>query len=162
MKKRAKLSHYVALCCGMSLIAAVQIAFAASPLQKSDLNAQTPFPTVFTYQGQLRDAGGPVNGTFDVRFSLYATQTDGQALRSIEHEGVALTSGSFSLQLDFGLAALEAGGSWLEIAVRAHGSTDSYTVLMPRQKLTSTPYAILAQAESWSLIGVPVGFRGKV
>ncbi|MBI3949057.1 MAG: hypothetical protein HY314_01175, partial [Acidobacteria bacterium] len=27
----------------------------------------------------------------------------------------------FRNTLDFGLAALEAGGSWLEIAVRAHG-----------------------------------------
>ncbi|MBI3950502.1 MAG: hypothetical protein HY314_08620 [Acidobacteria bacterium] len=33
----------------------------------------------------------------------------------------------------------------------------------PSQKSQkSEPYAILAQAEPWSLIGVPVGFRGKV
>jgi hypothetical protein len=162
MRKFVKLFCYIMLCCVVSCIAALQVAVADSPSQKFDLNTQSLSPTAFTYQGQLRDESGPVNGTLDVRFTLYATQADGQALQSVEHEGLALTNGLFRLSLDFGSAVLKTGGSWLEIAVRAYGSADSYTVLTPRQKLTSTPYAIFAQAGSWNLVGVAVGFPDGV
>jgi hypothetical protein len=63
--------------------------------------------------------------------------------------------------LDFGSSVLGVAEVWLEVAVRRGKSQEAYTVLSPRQKLTSTPYAIFAQQERWSLIGVPVGFVGK-
>jgi hypothetical protein len=162
MKNRVKFSGSMALGCVLSVMAAIPVMWADAPPQKTDQNAQASPRTAFTYQGQLRDASGPTNGTFDVRFSLYTTQTSGPALQSVEYEGLALTNGLFHLQLDFGPAAQETSEGWLEIAVRPAGSTDSYAVLTPRQKLISMPYAILAQAESWSLIGVPVGFAGRV
>jgi hypothetical protein len=160
MKNRAKFSSSMALCCVLSVIAAVQVVVADSASQNQDQTAPASARTAFIYQGQLRDTSGPVNGLFDVRFSLYTTQAGEQSLQSVEHDGLALTNGLFSLQLDFGAIARELSEGWLEIAVRAHGSADSYIVLTPRQKLTSTPYAIWTQAESWSLIGVPIGFPG--
>jgi hypothetical protein len=116
--------------------------------------------TAFTYQGQLKDANGPVNGAFDFQFVLYSAQTGGEQLGVSEMEDAALTNGMFSFKLDFGRAAGEAKESWLEIGVRPSGSAEDYTILFPRQKLTPTPYAIFAQHEQWSLIGVPVGFAG--
>lgn len=117
--------------------------------------------TAFTYQGQLIDASGPAQGIYDLQFTLYTAQTRGDELGSIAHENTVLTNGLFTIQLDFGVA-INSHESWLEIAVRPGDSTDAYTVLSPRQRLTSTPYAILAQAGPWSLIGVPIGFPGRV
>ncbi|MBI3949879.1 MAG: tail fiber domain-containing protein [Acidobacteria bacterium] len=118
--------------------------------------------TAFTYQGQLKDANGPVIGSFDFLFVLYSAQTGGERLGTSEMKDGALTNGLFSFKLDFGREAVETQEPWLEIAVRYADSHESYTVLSPRQKLTSTPYALFAQHEPWSLIGVPVGFRGSV
>jgi hypothetical protein len=117
--------------------------------------------TAFTYQGQLKDANGPVNGAFDFQFTLYSAQSGGEPLGVSEMENVSLTNGMFSFKLDFGRAAVDAKESWLEIGVRPSGSAEDYTVLFPRQKLTPTPYAIFAQHEQWSLIGVPVGFADR-
>ncbi|MBI3950689.1 MAG: hypothetical protein HY314_09575, partial [Acidobacteria bacterium] len=124
--------------------------------------------TAFTYQGQLKDASGPVTGSYDFQFVLYSAQTGGEPLGASEMEDVALSNGMFSLRLDFGRLPAQAGAAadakegWLEIGVRPSGSAEAYTVLFPRQKLTPTPYAIFAQHEQWSLIGVPVGFAGGV
>ncbi|MBI3950445.1 MAG: hypothetical protein HY314_08335 [Acidobacteria bacterium] len=118
-------------------------------------------PTAFTYQGQLKDSSDPVNGSFDFQFVLYSAQTGGERLGASEMKDAVLTNGMFSLKLDFGHAALEAKESWLEIGVRQSGSAEAYTILFPRQKLTPTPYAIFAQHEQWSLIGVPVGFADR-
>jgi hypothetical protein len=119
-------------------------------------------PTAFTYQGQLKDITGPVNGVYDFQFTLYSAQTGGEVLGLSETKEVVLTNGLFSLCLDFGRVGFEAKESWLEIGVRPSGSTDSYTSLSPRQKLTPTPYAIFARHDQWSLIGVPVGFVSSV
>jgi hypothetical protein len=127
-----------------------------------DKGHRTNDQTAFTYQGQLKDANGPVNGSFDFQFVLYSAQTDSEPLGVSEMEDITLTNGMFSFKLDFGRAAVEAKESWLEIGVRQSGSSEPYTVLFPRQKLTPTPYAIFAQHEQWSLIGVPIGFADRV
>lgn len=158
MKNGAKFACSMVLFSVVSLIAAVQMALAAAQPQKSDMKTQTLSQTTFTYQGQLKDANGPVNGSFDFQFAIYSAQTGGERLGVIQMKEVALTNGMFSFKLDFGRVAMEAKENWLEISVRPSGSADAYTVLFPRQKLTPTPYAIFAQHEQWSLIGVPVGF----
>lgn len=117
--------------------------------------------TAFTYEGQLKDANGPVNGTFDFQFTLYAVQGGGDKLGVKELAGVVLASGLFKFELDFGRLVSGPQESWLEIGVRPGGSPEAYTLLFPRQKLAPTPYAIFAQHEQWSLIGVPVGFADR-
>jgi hypothetical protein len=112
--------------------------------------------TAFTYQGQLKDSGVPANGTYELQFTLFTAQTAGYQLGSIVKDGIPVTNGSFAVGLDFGNTFFDGTESWLEIAVRPSGSLDDSTVLSPRQKLTPTPYAILAQEGQWSLIGVPV------
>lgn len=116
--------------------------------------------TTFVYQGQLIESGVPTTGVYDFRFTLYAAQTGGDALGAFPQESTILTNGLFKVSLDFGRTVANSQETWLEIAVRPSGSGASYTVLSPRQRLTPTPYAILAQREEWSLIGVPVGFAG--
>lgn len=121
-------------------------------------------PSAFIYQGQLKEGSVPAEGSYDFQFTLYTAQTGGDELGSLVYDDLVLSNGLFKVELDFGRAALNGQESWLEVAVRLGGSTDPYTVLSPRQRLTPVPYAIFAQAESWSLIGVPIGFadrRGK-
>lgn len=119
---KARFSCSMALCCVLSLIAAVQVVLADTPSQKPDQNTQASPRTAFTYQGQLRDANGPVNGTFDLQFVLYSAQTGGEGLGVSEMKDVALTNGMFRFKLDFGPAAVEAKESWLEIGVRPSSS----------------------------------------
>jgi hypothetical protein len=121
-----------------------------------------PSQTAFSYQGQLIESGVPATGVYDVQFKLYTAQRGGDELGSLHREDVLITNGLFKVSLDFGRAVTNAQETWLEIAVRSSGSGESYTVLSPRQRLTPTPYAILAQHDQWSLIGVPVGFAGGV
>ncbi|MBI3950690.1 MAG: hypothetical protein HY314_09580 [Acidobacteria bacterium] len=156
---------------GLSFVLSLNAtAFAYQEQEKADrpgVKDATIGSTAFTYQGQLKDANGPVTGTFDFQFNLYSAQSGGEQLGLSEMKDVTLTNGLFSFKLDFGRlpaqagAAVEANESWLEIGVRPSGSGESYTVLFPRQKLTPTPYAIFAQHEQWSLIGVPVGFTDR-
>jgi hypothetical protein len=114
--------------------------------------------TEFNYQGQLREHGMPANGAYDIKFILYSSQTGESELGSVVHEDIAVINGQFTAKLDFGRIAFDSKESWLEVAIRYGYSTDAYTSLSPRQRLTSSPYAILAQQQAWSLIGVPVGF----
>jgi hypothetical protein len=125
--------------------------------QEKDLNPNLS-RTAFAYQGQLKEGSLPANGSYDFQFTLYTAQTGGAELGSILREDIALINGLFKVELDFGRTASEGQESWLEVAVRPAESTDAYSRLSPRQRLTPTPYAIFAQQERWSLIGVPIGF----
>lgn len=118
--------------------------------------------TLFTYQGQLKENGVPANGVYTFQFGLYTGQSEGHRLGLVIKDAVVVKNGSFTMQLDFGSDGFSRNECWLEVGVRLSNSTDAYTALSPRQRLTSTPYAILAQAEPWSLIAVPVGFRPGV
>ncbi len=130
---------------------------------KAEVSAERKLrQTAFTYQGELKDANGPVNGSYDLKFTLYPAQAGGTPLGSVIHEHQALMNGLFSSKLDFDRAALDVLQAWLEIGVRPSGSAEEYAVLFPRQKLTPVPSAILAKHEQWSLIGGPVGVAETV
>ena len=104
-----------------------------------------PFGTAFTYQGQLRQAGVPVNGTCDLQFTLFDAATGGaQVGAMLAATGVALVDGRFTVQLDFGGAAFDGNGRWLQIATRCPAGSGSFTPLDPRQPLSPSPYAIFA------------------
>ncbi len=111
------------------------------------LGAQAVFAqgSVFTYQGKLTEAGNPANGNYDMQFKLFDTAevgTGAQQGETITNPTVQVANGIFTVQLDFTAAALNGSVRYLEIAVRAAGSANPYTVLAPRQPLTSTPYAV--------------------
>jgi trimeric autotransporter adhesin len=113
--------------------------------------------TAFTYQGQLKQGGAPVNGTCDLRFQLWDAASGGAQVGSlVEKPGVQVTGGVFTAQVDFGGAPFAGEARWLELAVRCPAGNDSYVILPDRQPLTAAPYALWAKGAPWSgLSGVP-------
>jgi trimeric autotransporter adhesin len=108
-------------------------------LSASLIQAQT---TAFTYQGRLTDSSLPANGAYDFQFKLFDAVSAGTQIGStLAPTNVAVSSGLFTVSLDFGAAAFPGANRWLEISVRVAGG-GTFTTLTPRQPLTSTPYAI--------------------
>ncbi len=98
--------------------------------------------TSFTYQGRLLDNGTPANGIYDLRFNLFAAETSGVALGDpFSQLAIPTSNGLFTVALDFGAAVFMGGDRWLEVSVRTNGDAGPYTTLVPRQPITSTPYA---------------------
>src|SRR5262245_7593418 len=121
---------------GAMLLAAAWLAGTAS--------AQTPVGTAFTYQGRLTDAGGPVTGSYDLRFTLFDAAAAGNPVGTPVTVGaVAVAQGLFSVSLDFGAPAVNGSARWLSIEVRPAGS-GSYTLLAPRQRLAPAPQAVFS------------------
>src|SRR6266850_1848955 len=110
-------------------------------LTASFVSAQT---SNITYQGRLSDNGTAANGTYDLQFKLYDALTLGNLQGSpntVTKTGVNVTNGIFTVQLDFGASAFPGADRYLDISVK-HPADSLYTPLLPRQQLTSTPYAI--------------------
>ncbi len=99
--------------------------------------------TAFTYQGRLNDSGVMANGTYDLAFTLYATNAGGSALAGpVTNAAVAVSNGLFTTLVDFG-NAFTGTSNWLELAVSTNGA-NAFATLVPRQQLTPVPYALLA------------------
>jgi len=111
--------------------------------------------TAFTYEGGLNDSGSPANGSYDLTFSLFATNAGGVAIAGpVTNSAVAVSNGLFTVTIDFGAGVFTGGTNWLEIAVETNGGS-GFTTLSPRQQLTPTPYAIFANTASNVLGTVP-------
>ena len=98
--------------------------------------------TSFTYQGRLTDGANPANGNYDLQFALFDGLSGGSQIGSIlTRAGVTVSGGIFTVQIDFGVSAFPGADRFLEISVRPSGG-GSFTILSPRQQISSTPYAI--------------------
>jgi hypothetical protein len=99
--------------------------------------------TAFTYQGQLRKSGAPVNGLCDFQFSLHSAASGGIQIGPTQTKSnIQVTNGLFTIpDLDFGSGAFNGEARWLAIAVQCPGDS-GYTALSPRQALTPAPYAL--------------------
>ncbi len=108
-------------------------------------HAQGPVTTAFTYQGEVRNAGGPVATTSaDFKFRLYAATSGGSPLTAeLPLNAVTLTNGRFTVQLDFG-NQFAGQARYLEMDVRTPAGSGSFTPLTGRQPLTAAPYALYA------------------
>jgi hypothetical protein len=101
--------------------------------------------SALSYHGFLTDQGRPANAIYDLRFTLYDAATDGWvAAEPVEASDLSVTNGLFTVTLDFGAEGFDGGDRWLEIAVRPGASSGDFTNVVPRQKITATPYAIRA------------------
>jgi len=102
--------------------------------------------TAFTYQGKLADANNPSgNGNYDMQFKLFDTPAVGTGTQqgsTITNPTVSVSGGIFTVTLDFGSNVFTGAARYVEIGVRPAGNSIAYTVLSPRQPVTSTPYAI--------------------
>ena len=105
--------------------------------------------TAFTYQGQLSDNGNPANGSYDLTFAVFDALTVGnQVGSSLTNAATSASNGQFTVTLDFGPGVFTGDPRWLEIGVSTNGSGGAFTTLTPRQAITPTPYAILANTAS--------------
>jgi len=149
-----------------SILAVLLLTLAVGPGQAQEsqppgvVGTQSALGTAFTYQGQLKKGGNPVNDTCDLQFSLWDAATAGTQVGSLQTKtGVTVSNGYFTIpDLDFGASAFQGDARWLQIAVKCTGDAD-YVTLSQRQPLTPAPYALFSKAAPWSgLSGVPTGF----
>ncbi len=130
-----------------------------------------PVGTSFTYQGALKDNGGPANGNYEMQFSLWDSPRTGpldpagtQIGPTLTFDGaggnppaISVTDGLFTAQLDFGDVAEDrpiflSDARWLEVAVRPAGAGGAYFFLYPRQRLTRVPFAQTAARVEFSVL----------
>ncbi|MFM9996911.1 MAG: hypothetical protein ACKVU4_14055 [Phycisphaerales bacterium] len=120
---------------------AVAAALAAEAL------AQSPVGTSFTYQGELRSAGQPVQGSIDLRLRLFDAPTAGIQIGTEQTiNSVALTAGRFGVAPDFGAGAFSQDARFLEIDIRSPAGSGSFVTLSPRQRISAAPVAQFALA----------------
>jgi hypothetical protein len=101
-------------------------------------------PTGFAYQGQLRDANQPANGSYDLRAILYNSDVGGSQIGPVVTKpAFPIVDGVFTTDLDFGAGAFNGESRWLELAVRRTGVA-GFTTLDPRQPIRPAPYAQFA------------------
>ena len=99
--------------------------------------------TGFTYQGRLTDGALPANASYDFEFRLFDADVGGTSLAIGQRLAVPVSNGVFTVTLDFGAAHFQSGPRFLEILVRPAGGS-TFSLLTPRQPVTSVPQAIKA------------------
>ncbi len=126
------------------LLAMINFVYAQESGPQSIDAPQSVIGTAFTYQGQLKSNGNPVNGTCDFQLYLYDSAAGlGQIGPMVDRSGIPVANGYFTIaSLDFGSTAFNGEARWLRIDVRCPAGNGSYTTLTPRQPLTAAPYAL--------------------
>lgn len=124
--------------------------------------------TAFTYQGVLKNAGTPLNGTVDLRFTLWDAAAGGNQIGvALAVNAASLTNGLITTSLDFGVSAFGGSQRFLQIEVDTTpgGGAGPFVTLTPRQPLTAVPYAMFALAGSgqWTPNGTALNYtQGNV
>ena len=99
--------------------------------------------TEFTYQGKLSTLGLPAIINHDMSFRLFDAATGGEQIgETLTRSNVHPSAGVYTVQLDFGAEPFSGDDRWIEVSASPAG-LNIYATL-PRQKLTSAPYAIQA------------------
>lgn len=103
-----------------------------------------PIPHLMNYQGVLTDDGGiPLNGTYDLTFSIYSVSSGGSALWDEIHNDVSVDNGLFGVILG---STESIPSSVFEGAERYLGTkVGADPELTPRTRLTSVGYAYRAE-----------------
>jgi hypothetical protein len=114
---------------------------------RARFNSSEPGCVTITYQGRLSDVGAAANGQYDLRFTAFDALTGGAAQSAVVAiENAQVTNGIFTVQLNFYSAFSNNNNArFLEIAVRAATSTGEFTILTPRQPISTVPFAVNAQ-----------------
>lgn len=108
---------------------------------------QANVPSFIYYQGQLKQAAGPpvADGSYDVTFTLYDTETGGAVLWQ-ETMSVQITGGLFHARMGASAgnpltSALFPGNAvrWLGVKVGTHPE------MSPRQQIATVPYSFRAE-----------------
>jgi hypothetical protein len=110
-------------------------------------------PQTISYQGYLTDSGGtPVNGTVQMQFKLYSSQsTTAVPLWSETHQSVQVTQGSYGIVLGNGSPTPVPINLPFDMPYYLGVTVGSDAEMTPRLPLTSTAYAFrAAQADGLS------------
>jgi len=144
MSEARKYLTVIVLTIGVAVLvsASVGLVVARASELPSQMSAPSPLGSAFTYQGQLKAGGNPVNDTCDMAFRLYDEASNGTQVGTAISTTVPITDGLFTVQLDFGGSAFDGDARWLAIKVKCPGDAD-YGQLS-RQALTAAPYALYA------------------
>jgi hypothetical protein len=118
--------------------------------------------TAFTYQGQLNLDGQPVDNTCNFQFSLYDDELGNVQIGATQTiTGVGVSTGLFTVQLDFGASTFQGNARWLGVQVQCQG--DAAYADLGLQALTAAPYALHALSTPWDGISdMPAGFADGV
>jgi hypothetical protein len=115
--------------------------------------AEANYGWTFTFQGELKKEGTPVNGTANLDFKLFDAAAAGtQVGPTITMAATPVTNGVLTVDLDFTNGGVIAGvfdgnDRWLEIVVEG-------TTLTPRRQIHATPHAVVS-----SILQMPWGQR---
>jgi len=115
------------------------LVFAVLLVNLFPLTAVAQIPNVLSHQGLLTDASGvPLEGSFNLTFSLYQMPTGGTALWTETHTSVPVQNGTFSVRLGsitpFGISF----DQQLYLALAIDGGAE----MAPRSALSSVPYSL--------------------
>lgn len=120
----------------------------ASSGSVSQLVPEAQLGTGFTYQGQLKKNGAPVNVSCNFTFSLWdaagsdSPPTGGNQIGGDQTvNGVAVSNGLFTVTLN-------GEARWLQTSVTCPGDSGAST-LSPRQPITPAPYALAAPGSAY-------------
>ena len=144
MSEAKKYLTVIVLTIGVAVLVSASVGLVGA--RASELPSQMPAPaplgSAFTYQGQLKAGGNPVNDTCDMAFRLYDEASNGTQAGTAISTTVPITDGLFTVQLDFGASAFDGDARWLGIKVKCPG--DAGYGQLSRQALTAAPYALYA------------------
>ncbi|MEZ4514738.1 MAG: hypothetical protein R3C62_22930 [Chloroflexota bacterium] len=115
----------------------------------SAIEAIPAAPADFNYRGTFRDSdGNPIaDGEYDITFKIYDSMGAPNALFTQEQNGITVREGNFSTTIGGIPADTFPAGADRYIGV----TVEPFAEMVPRERLGSVPYAVLAQN------GVPVG-----
>jgi len=104
-------------------------------------SAAAQVPKLISYQGRLSDSfGSPINGTRNITFNLYTTQTGGSPIWTETQNNVPISNGLYNVMLGsvnpFPPSVDFSQQYWLGVTVE--GTPE----MTPRYKLGSSPYAL--------------------
>jgi hypothetical protein len=117
-----------------ALLASAHVA--AGPQEQAETQAAAPVASRIHYQGRLTDSSGrPLSDSHNLKFELYTAASGGSKLWEQTRNGVQVSNGLFTVQLDVNPQDFSGQALWLAISVDAQ-------LLSGRQELLPVPYAL--------------------
>lgn len=109
--------------------------------------------TGIPYQGRLENDGTPFNGTIDLIFELWDSESGGLQIGGpVQVFAVPVSDGAFAVEInsadEFGAEAFVGEARWLHLQVRDASVGGAYDPLTPRQKVAAAPFALFAASTS--------------
>lgn len=122
-------------------------------LQTLDTAGQIIMP--YTVQGSFKDGGVPANGSYDISYTLYNTETSTTIVGGNERLSVPVVNGVFSFT-EFASSEFMTPGRtlWIQFGIRPALTQQPFTVLLPRQRMGYVPFSI-SSLDTMKLGGVP-------